>query len=80
VTDTSTHKPIQVSSDAATGPYIMLPLSQVEQVHKVLEENDIPHWVDHHAVSVNGQPAVTMIYIRKGIDPHHAQALLDAAA
>jgi hypothetical protein len=78
--DSSTHKPIRVSSDGRSGPYLMVSVGQLDQVRKVLRDNDIPHWVDHHAISVDGRPAVAVVNLSKGSDPCRVQALLDAAA
>jgi hypothetical protein len=77
--DSSTQKPIQVSTDGTSGPYIMIPVSQLDQVHQLLLDNDIPHWVDHLAISVNGRPAVGVVNLGKKSDPRRVQALLDAA-
>jgi hypothetical protein len=79
MTDTTTRRPIRVSTDGTSGPYIMLPVELLEKVHKLLAENDIPHWVDHNAISVDGRPAVTVINLGRGADSRRVQDLLDAA-
>ena len=71
---------IQVSTDGTSGPYIMVSVELLEKVRKLLVENDVPHWVDHHAVSVDGRPAVTVINLYRKVDPRPVQELLDAAA
>jgi hypothetical protein len=43
-------------------------------------ENDVPHGVDHHAVSVDGCPAVTVINLGRRVDSRRVQDLLNAAA
>lgn len=78
--DSATQKPIRVLFDAATGPYMKVTVAHLEQVRKVLEDNKISHWVSHHAISVDGRPMTTMIFIKKGTDPDRVQALFDAAA
>ena len=80
MTDTTTRRPIRVSVDAATGAYIDLPVASLERVRKVLVENDIPHWVDHLAISVDGRPPATVIYIDREIDSRRVQDLLDSVA
>lgn len=75
--DSSTRKPIRVLTDGTSGPYVMVPVDQLDQVRKLLHANDIPHWVDHHAVSVDGRPAVAVINLGKKTDPRRVQALLD---
>ncbi|MHB1556944.1 MAG: hypothetical protein ACYC61_05645 [Isosphaeraceae bacterium] len=78
MTDTATQQPIRVS-DSEVGPYIDLPVASLEMVRKLLQENNIPHWVDHYAISVDGRPPVTVIYLGKAVDSRHVQELLDAA-
>jgi hypothetical protein len=80
MTDTATQRPIRVSTDDTSGPYIMLSVEVVEKVRKLLVENDVPHWVDHHAISVDGRPAVTVINLGRRVDSRRVQDLLDAAA
>jgi hypothetical protein len=79
MTDTPTGRPIQVSTDVASGPYIMVSVELLEKVQKLLVQNDIRHWVDHHAISVDGRPAMTVIHLGRKVDPHQVQDLLDAA-
>jgi hypothetical protein len=79
MTDTTTDRPIRVSVDEKSGPYIKVPVELLEKVRAVLLENEIPHWVEHIAISVDGAPAETVINIRRGTDPRRVQDLLDAA-
>jgi hypothetical protein len=79
MTDATTRRPIQVSTDGTSGPYIMVPVELLEKVRKLLVDNDIPHWVDHIAVSVDGRPAVTVINLGRRVDSLRVQDLLDAA-
>ena len=80
MTDTTTRRPIRVSTDGTAGPYIMVPVELLEKVRKLLVENNIPHWVEHNAISVDGRPAVTVINLGQKADPSRVQDLLDAAA
>ena len=80
MTDTANRRPIRVSTDGASGPYIMVSVELLEKVRKILVENDVPHWVDHHAISVDGRPAVIVINLGRKADSHRVQGLLDAAA
>ena len=70
---------LQVVNDKLSGPYIWVTIDQIERVQKILQDNDIPHWVDHHAVSVDGGPFLTVININQKCDPNRVQAFLDAA-
>jgi hypothetical protein len=80
MTDTATRRPIQVSTDGTSGPYIRVSVELLEKVRKLLVENDIPHWVDHLAISVDGRPAMTVINLGRRVDSRQVQDLLDAAA
>ncbi len=80
MTDTTTRRPIRVSTDGTSGPYIMLSVEVLEKVRRLLVENDIAHWVDHLAISVDGRPAVTVINLGRRTDSRRVQDLLDAAA
>jgi hypothetical protein len=79
MTDTAARRPIRVSTDGASGPYIMVSIELLEKVRKLLMENGVPHWVDHHAVSVDGRPAVTVINLGRKADSRRVEQL-DAAA
>ncbi len=78
--DTTTKRPIRVSTDSTSGPYIIVSIELLEKVRKLLVENDIPHWVDHLAISVDGRPAVSVINLGRKVDSRRVQDLLDAAA
>jgi hypothetical protein len=77
--DTATQKPVRVSGDLASGSYIRLSVDQLDHVRQLMVNNDIPHWVDHHTVSVDNGPAMTVINIGLRVNPNRVQALLDAA-
>lgn len=77
--DTSTDKPMSVSTGGDAGPYIMAPVSQLEKVRLLLDENTIPYWVDEIAISLNGKPEVTVINLGRGVDAVVVQAFLDNA-
>ena len=80
MTDTATMQPIRVLVDEATGPYIKLPATQVDQVRAVLDAHEVRFWVSHFAISFEGNPARTSIYIKRGTDAHAVQTFLDAVA
>jgi hypothetical protein len=78
--DTSTKKPLYVSSDGDAGPYIMVPVQQIDDVRALLDANRIPYWVDENAISLDGQPEVTVINLGHGAGPATVQNILDDAA
>jgi hypothetical protein len=78
--DSATHQPIHVATDELAGSYIMLPLDQLATVRKILDANRIQYWVDRHAISVDGRPAMAFINLGRKTDPLLVQGFLDAAA
>ena len=77
--DAMTGQLIRVSAESASGPYISLSAHEVERVRSILEANNIPFWVDHRFVSVDGKPALAVINLGRKTDPDQVQAILDAA-
>ena len=77
MTDSFTRRRICVSNDGEGGPYIMLPVEQLEQIESLLRSMQVPFWVDSNAISVNGRPEFTVINLRRGADVHTVQHLLD---
>jgi hypothetical protein len=77
--DTSTGERLRVSTAGDAGPYIDVPLSQVEDVCKRLDREGIPYWVDPLAISFEGEPEVTIINFSRYVDASRVQAILDEA-
>jgi hypothetical protein len=80
MTDVSTKTKIRVSIDEIAGPYIRVSVVLLEKVRALLAAGNVPHWIDHHAISVDGRDALAVIYLGKKIDPSQVQTLLDSAA
>lgn len=76
--DTTTDKPLYVSTDGDAGPYIMVPVAQLERVRALLDANQVPYWVDEEAISLDGNPEVAVINLGHGTDPKKVQNLLDS--
>jgi hypothetical protein len=78
--DSATHEPIELISDEIAGASITVSVAHLEQLRKLLDDNAIPYWLDHHHISVNGGPLMTWVHLRKGkSDPNRVRALIDAA-
>jgi hypothetical protein len=77
--DIRTGKRLQVLDGGAGGPYIRITLDQLDAVRKVLDQEEIPYWVDSIAVSIDGKPAVTVINLGLNNDRCRVQATLDKA-
>jgi hypothetical protein len=79
MTDTSTSERLRVATDGTAGPYIMLPLSQLDEVRELLNRQEIPFWVDSHAISLDGEPLIAVINLGLYGDASKVQAILDEA-
>ena len=76
--DTTTRQPLYVSTDGDAGPYIMVPVAQLDKVRALLEANKVPYWVDEEAISLDGKPEVAVINLGHGSNPATVQSLLDS--
>jgi hypothetical protein len=76
--DTTTDKPLKVSTECDAMPYIMVPVAQLERVKALLAANKVTFWVDEEAISLDGKPEVTVINLGHGSDPVKVQRLLDS--
>ena len=72
MTDTNTRRPIRVSTGGTSGPYIMASVKLLEKVRRLLI-NDIPHWVDHNAISVDRATGSVVINLGRSVDPRRVQ-------
>jgi hypothetical protein len=76
--DTTTHQPLSISTDGNAGPYIMVPVAQLDQVKTLLDAHKISCWVDEEAISLDGRPEVAVINLEHGSNPATVQGLLDS--
>jgi hypothetical protein len=76
--DTTTHKPLCVSTDGGAGPYLMVPVAQLEKVRALLDANKVPYWVDEEVISLDGKPEVAVINLGHRSDPQRIQHILDS--
>jgi hypothetical protein len=76
--DTTTQKPLFVSTGRNAGPYIMVPVKQLDQVRTLLDANNILYWVDEQAISLDGKPEITFVNLRHETNPDSVQHLLDS--
>jgi hypothetical protein len=76
--DTTTRPPITISTDGGAGPYITVPVLQLEKVRALLDTNKIPYWVDEEVISLDGKPEVAVINLGQGSKLSTVQSLLDS--
>jgi hypothetical protein len=78
MTDATTKKPLRVSTQGTTGPYIMVPVTQLDEVRRLLDGRRIRYWVEENAISLNGSPEIVVINLGRGGDAAAVQAVLDS--
>ena len=77
--DEMTHNSLRVSGDGIGGPYLMVPVSQLDAVRAVLDRHAVDYWVDSDAISLDNEPAITVINFGRDGDADRIQAILDEA-
>ena len=78
MTDTTTRKPLYISTYGTAGPYIMVPVSQLDDLRRLLDSRHIGYWVEEDAISLNGAPEVAVVDLGRGADTAAVQAMLDS--
>ncbi|MDP1559932.1 MAG: hypothetical protein Q8M16_00870 [Pirellulaceae bacterium] len=78
--DATTKARLAVSTDGEGGPYIMVPLKQIDEVRELLDANSISYWVDDNAISLDGKPEVTVVNLGHGSEATRVQKILDKAS
>ncbi len=76
--DISTHSNIKVSTDGLAGPYIIVPVEQLETVKLLLNLHQIDHWNNRFGISLNGKPADVIVNLGVQVDAVMVQSVLDA--
>jgi hypothetical protein len=64
--------------DGDSGPYIMAPVSQLDDVLRLLDARGIGHWVEEEAISLDGAPEIAVINLGRDEDSSAVQAILDS--
>lgn len=79
MTDEATKDRLCVSTDGIAGPYLMVPLTRLNAARAALDRHDVRYWVDADAISLDGEPAMTVINFGRAGDAARIQAILDEA-
>ena len=77
--DTSKERRLIVSDDGVGGPYIMLPVDELDEVRKRLDRNEINYWVDSMSIRIGNRPYMTVINLGLTGDAARVPAILDEA-
>ena len=78
MTNVVSQKPLRVLTALDAGPYMIVPVSQLAQVRRLLDDREIRYSVDESSISIDGKPAVVFIDMRRDVNASEVQALLDA--
>ena len=76
--DATTDQLLRVSDDGMTGPYITVPVSQLDDLTRLLKSRGIGYDVDEHAIAWDGTPEVTDVNLDRHADAAAVQRILDA--
>ena len=79
MTDVVTQKPLLVSADERVGPYVDVPVSQLDELQRLLDSRRISYWVEEEVISLDGGPEIATIDFGRGADAAVVQAILDSA-
>jgi hypothetical protein len=56
----------------------MVPVSQLDEVRRLLDSQRIRYWVEENAISLDATPEIAVINLGRGGDATAVQALLDS--
>jgi len=76
--DTTTNKPLSVSQDGTAGPYIMVPVAQLDEVCRLLDGQRVRYSVVENAISLDGEPEVAVIDLERSANAEAVQQILDS--
>jgi hypothetical protein len=77
--DEMTKDTLRVSDGGIAGPYLMVSIDQLDAILAVLDRHKVRYWVDADAISLDNEPALTVINFGRTGDAARIQALLDEA-
>jgi hypothetical protein len=72
-----TNEPIRVSKHPEAWPYVRVPLDQLDQVKKLLDQAGLRYFVHVHAVAVDGEPYTVVVDFDHRVDVAAIQAVFD---
>ena len=77
--DVETQRPLKVNTEGTAGPYLMVPLDQLDTVRAVLNKAGVRHSVSRDAIELDGRPIIAIIDFGRSADAERIQSVLDAA-
>lgn len=79
MTNATTQHPLQVSNVGTAGPYLRIPLTQLDDIKQLLDSKHIHYWVAEHAISLDDGPYFIIINFGRGADAAAIQSVLGGA-
>jgi hypothetical protein len=77
--DEMTQETLRVSDGGIGGPYLMVSMDQLDAVRAVLDRHKVRYWVDADAISLDNEPAITVINFDRTDNAARIQTILDGA-
>ena len=78
--ESNTRQPLKVSTDGTAGPYIMVPVPQLDELKNLLGTHQVPFWVDEDAISLDDGPFIAVVNLSTDPSPAEVQGILDNAS
>ena len=76
--DAMTRSPLRVSTDGKTAPYIMAPVSQIDDLRQLHDNHRIGYWMEEVAISFAGAPEISINILGHGTNATAIQAILES--
>ena len=76
--DAVMRKPLTVRTHGTAGPFIGLPVSQMDDVRRLLDGHGIGYTVDEFVISFEGAPEVGTIDLGRGANADAVRSILDS--
>jgi hypothetical protein len=78
--DVATKKPLRVESGTTARPFIRISVPQLDAIRQLLDHCKIGFEVHENALSINGGPEMTYVFLGREADPNAIQEILDSAS
>jgi hypothetical protein len=78
MTENPTKQPIRVFAGAESTGWFIARVDELPEVRAILEANRIRHSISEDQISLNDQPAFSVVILKRGTDAAAVQRLLDA--
>ncbi len=72
-----TNRRLQVSTDGDAGPYLMIPVAQLDELKSVLDRNHVHYLVDPEAITLDGEPEIAIVNLGRHGNAARVQQILD---